>query len=50
MKLWLENVDDLCGQRVKTEIHREMADKMWKYGLSHIEIKAKIDNMTRKYR
>ncbi|XP_017857111.1 PREDICTED: uncharacterized protein LOC108609847 [Drosophila arizonae] len=50
LKLWQENIDDLRGQRVKTDIHREMADKMWKYGLSHIEIKAKIDNMTRKYR
>ncbi|XP_023165548.2 uncharacterized protein LOC111595864 [Drosophila hydei] len=50
LKLWLKNIEDLRGQRVKTHIHREMADEMWKYGPTHTEIKAKIDNMTKKYR
>ncbi|XP_064537474.1 uncharacterized protein LOC135427799 isoform X1 [Drosophila montana] len=50
LKLWLENIDGLRGARVNTHIHREMAEKMQKYGPTHVEVKAKLDNMTKKYR
>lgn len=50
LKLWLENIEDLNGSKPNKQIHMEMAEKMCKYGVTLIEVKAKMDNMTKKYR
>nr|XP_044250405.1 uncharacterized protein LOC108061953 [Drosophila takahashii] len=49
--MWLENLDDFRGkERKNSDIMREMAHAMWEYDITTVEIKAKMDNMKKKYR
>ncbi|KAH8361490.1 hypothetical protein KR084_005126 [Drosophila pseudotakahashii] len=51
LEMWLENLDDFRGkERKNSDIMREMAHAMWEYDITTVEIKAKMDNMKKKYR
>ncbi|KAM8708955.1 hypothetical protein ACLKA7_015857 [Drosophila subpalustris] len=50
LELWEKNLKGIRGKRKNSLIHKEMAQEMSEYGLTHREIKAKIDNMTKKHR
>ncbi|XP_016971148.1 DNA topoisomerase 1-like [Drosophila rhopaloa] len=50
LEMWMENLSDFYGRRKNSHIMREMAESMKDYGLSMLEIKAKMDNMKKKYR
>ncbi|XP_017059712.1 uncharacterized protein LOC108100375 [Drosophila ficusphila] len=50
LKMWLENLSDFRGYRKNISIIKEMANNMKEFEISTVEIKAKMDNMKRKYR
>lgn len=50
LELWEKNIKDFRGKRKNSLIHVEMAHEMREFGVSHREIKSKIENMTKKQR
>ncbi|SPP77231.1 uncharacterized protein LOC117580474 [Drosophila guanche] len=50
LQLWATYTNDLRGKRKNSHVHREMAHKMKHFGATATEVKAKMDNMTKKYR
>ncbi|XP_041447981.1 uncharacterized protein LOC111071122 [Drosophila obscura] len=50
LQLWATYIEDLRGRRKNCHVHREMAEKMKQFGANATEVKAKMDNLTKKYR
>ncbi|KRF97642.1 uncharacterized protein Dwil_GK26805 [Drosophila willistoni] len=50
LQLWAAHIDDLRGSRMKKEVHKEMANEMQKFEITYTEVKAKIDNMSKRYK
>ena len=50
--MWEEKINDLRGKRKKSHVYKEMAAELAKSGLkiSPVEVKAKITNLTTKFR
>ncbi|XP_060657878.1 uncharacterized protein LOC132792490 [Drosophila nasuta] len=48
--LWEKYLKDIRGKRKNTEVHKQMAAEMSEYGVTHREIKFKMDNLTKKYK
>ncbi|XP_068143221.1 trichohyalin [Drosophila tropicalis] len=50
LQLWAAHIDDLRSNRMKKEIHQEMANEMKKFEITPTEVKSKIDNMSKRYK
>ncbi|EDW35223.1 GL15726 [Drosophila persimilis] len=51
LQLWEQHLTEFRGKKRNTEIYKEMENQMRDFGApSHVEIKGKMDNLSRKYR
>ncbi|XP_017122332.1 uncharacterized protein LOC108142793 isoform X2 [Drosophila elegans] len=50
LEMWMENLPDFYGSRKNSHIMREMAASMKDDGITMVEVKAKMDNMKKRYR
>ncbi|KAH8371152.1 hypothetical protein KR093_006330 [Drosophila rubida] len=50
LDLWEKHLKDIRGKRKNTLVHKQMAMEMSEYGLTHREMKFKMDSLTKKYK
>ncbi|KAH8262858.1 hypothetical protein KR044_001097 [Drosophila immigrans] len=50
LRLWEESIPYLRGVKTRVQVHKEIAEKMFAYQATHVEIKSKMDSMIKRYK